>query len=85
MLERFDEAAAAASTAAELKPTEPGPHADRAFALLKCKRLVEALEEYGKARELGDNSEETKRLQAIALSQWAVEQDKAGNFAEAER
>lgn len=85
MLERFPEAAEAARGAAALRASEPGPHADAAFALLKAKRVEEALREYDAAIELGDRSEETKRLQAIALSQRAVELDKAGAHEEAEK
>lgn len=84
VLERFEEAVAAATAAIAARPTDPSPYADRAFALLKSKRLDDALADYTKARELGDSSNETRRLQAIALSQRAVELDKEGDLVKAE-
>lgn len=83
-LERFDDAVAAATAAMAARPTETGPVTDRAFAYLKSKRLDEALADYDAAHALGDNTAETNRLHAIALSQRAVELDKAGDAAGAE-
>jgi tetratricopeptide (TPR) repeat protein len=84
ILERFEEAIAAASAASAVRPEDPSPYSDRAFAELKLRRLDDALEHYEQALGLGDASPETRRLQAIALSQRAVELDKEGDLAKAE-
>jgi tetratricopeptide (TPR) repeat protein len=84
-LERYDEAIASATAAIKVKSDDPSPYADRAFAELKCRKLEDAVTDYDKARSLGDESHETKRLQAIALSQRAVELDKEGDLVRAEK
>jgi hypothetical protein len=47
--------------------------------------VSESVDAYERAIALGDDSPETKRLFAIALSQAAVERDKTGQAQEAER
>lgn len=84
-LERYEEAIASATAAIKVKSDDPSPYADRAFAELKSRKLEEAVADYQQARSLGDESHETKRLQAIALSQRAVELDKEGDLVKAEK
>lgn len=84
-LARYDEAAESASKAMKFRPNDPGPVSDRAFALLKGGKLEESVKMYSRARELGDDSAETKRLNGIALSQLAVQLDRAGDLQRAEQ
>lgn len=83
-LERFDEAIETATKAIAVTSDDPGPLADRAFALLRAKKLEAAISDYEAARTKGDTSAETQRLYAIALSQRAVELDKSGDYNAAE-
>lgn len=46
LLERYDDAIAAATKAMELKPGDTGPITDRAFAHLRAKHLAAALDDY---------------------------------------
>lgn len=85
-LGKYEEAIDAATFAMELCPKELGPVTDRAFAELKAKRLEDAIADYRRARSLfDDTSLETAKLFAIALSQRAVELDKAQQCTEAEK
>ena len=77
-LGRYGDAVECASRAVALQPAAPGPLCDRAFALLKARRLQEALGDYRRLiRELHDDSPETAHLYAVALSHRAVELDRA--------
>ena len=81
---KYDEAVEAATRVIQSAPSDPGPVAERAFALLKAKKYRASYEEYAIAIRMGDTSAETQRFYAIALSQAAVERDAAGDTAVAE-
>ena len=77
-LSQFEEAAKIAREATVLDATKSTAFSDLAFALLKVHDNEGASKAYEKAVQLGDTTEETKRLASIAHSEWALELEKKG-------
>ena len=77
-LNRFSEAFVCARKAIAIKSSDPIGHTAYAYALFKSGRLEEAVAGFERARELGDDSKETKRLLGESLRDYALELERAG-------
>ncbi|KAJ1452458.1 hypothetical protein M885DRAFT_527040 [Pelagophyceae sp. CCMP2097] len=79
-LGRFAEAVSAGETCVKLEASKPTGHAALGFALLKTEAFQEAIEHFEAAQSLGDISEQTNELLALAHSARADAASHAGDF-----
>ena len=78
-LGKYDQAVEAANLAIKSDSETSTAYSDKAFALLKLRRFKESSEAYESAVQRGDDSAETKRLFSLVLSQYALEEEEAGD------
>ena len=80
---KFEEAAEYADKAVAVAEGEAQAHKDRGFAMLKLQRLEESATSYERARELGDDKQDTAQLLSIACTMHAVKLDSESRSEEA--
>uniref|UniRef100_A0A7S3PRA8 HP domain-containing protein n=1 Tax=Aplanochytrium stocchinoi TaxID=215587 RepID=A0A7S3PRA8_9STRA len=76
-VERYAEALQTASKAIQIDAKDYIGHTTKAFALLKLGRFEESLRSYDRAKELGDDTEETEKVRALAQSEYALELERS--------
>jgi len=79
MMGRYQEAVDSAKDAIQEDPNEPLAHSDLGYAYLKSGKFEESVRAYERAIELKDQSSETQRLYAMALSELATLCERANN------
>mmetsp|Transcript_16214 Transcript_16214/g.18355 ORF Transcript_16214/g.18355 Transcript_16214/m.18355 type:complete len:480 (-) Transcript_16214:262-1701(-) len=71
-LKRYDEALRCAVEAIRTEPGEALGHTSKALALFKLGKVESSLNSFSKAKDCGDDSEETRRLCALAQQEYAL-------------